>query len=359
DDTAADEGRGGVMVDEAGSQTATVSELGSPQQDVRSDGQRNQAVDRVKQYCDPCGKDQPASVAPRRTGAKSAHKGRYKEQEVANHGRRNPGGAGDPRRQFRTQKLACPTPDRIIKTRQEVGRNLELGHYRVDKADAQKYRKDANLRGVEAREYPERNGDRQQDRPYGNPKSIDRAEKQGCQNQHEHRRPELYRSERHSAWPRSTSTLSAGVTLVRATNRYASCVDVGHHICGVGRGRGRIIDQREELIVIDHLGICHIHHVLGSHLETSGEQQARRITQIKVIDRGDAIERETGRIDTKFRQETTILIAVDVNFAGIGLLVVKTTCLAHSLCQGQRFHIERNFRIEAKNVLVQSTQGGE
>src|ERR1700722_9142397 len=110
----------------------------------------------------------------------------------------------------------------------------------------------------------------------------------------------------------------------------------------IGRGVGSVVDEGQQLVVVHDLGIGDVHDVLGSHLETGGQQVTRRITEIDVIDGGDPVVGKLGGIDAKLLQEVTILVPINENLGRIGLQVVKSAGLADRLGQRQRLDVERD-----------------
>src|SRR5438132_10843730 len=68
---------------------------------------------------------------------------------------------------------------------------------------------------------------------------------------------------------------------------------------------------------------------------------------------------KSGGVDAELLEEVTILVPVDVNLSGVGLLVVQSACLADRLGERQRFDVEWNFGIEAEDVLIERSEGGK
>ena len=110
-----------------------------------------------------------------------------------------------------------------------------------------------------------------------------------------------------------------------------SRVHTGHCVRRVRRGGGRVVDERQELVVVHNPGIGDIQNVLRSHLETGSEQHARRIAQVNAIDRRYPLESKSCSVDAELLQERTFLIPINVNLAWVGLLIVESTRLAHRL----------------------------
>ena len=78
-----------------------------------------------------------------------------------------------------------------------------------------------------------------------------------------------------------------------------------------------------------------------------------------MIDRRYPVVGKPRGVDAELLQERTILVPIDVNLGGIGLLVVESARLADRLRQRQRFNVERDFGIEAKDVLIERAERGE
>ena len=77
------------------------------------------------------------------------------------------------------------------------------------------------------------------------------------------------------------------------------------------------------------------------------------------IDRRDRFRDKSRGIDTELLQEVAILVAIDVDLAGIRPVVIEAAGLAHRLGQGQGLDVERNLGIEAKDVLIERAERGE
>src|ERR1700680_5101857 len=78
-----------------------------------------------------------------------------------------------------------------------------------------------------------------------------------------------------------------------------------------------------------------------------------------MIDGRYAIVSESCRVDAELLQEVTVLIPVDINLGGIGLLIVESARLADGLSQRQRLNVECNVGIESKDVLIERSKRGE
>src|ERR1700722_2578001 len=120
-------------------------------------------------------------------------------------------------------------------------------------------------------------------------------------------------------------------------------VHIGHRGGGIGDRICCVVNERQQLVVVHHPRIGHVHHILRSHLEASGEQHSRRIAKVDMINRWDPVKGEPLGIDSQFLKQTAILITINEYLAWIGLLVIQTASLANRLRQSERLYIKVYF----------------
>src|SRR5205823_12522102 len=92
---------------------------------------------------------------------------------------------------------------------------------------------------------------------------------------------------------------------------------------------------------------------------TGSEQHTGRVAQVNAIDRRDRVKGKSRGVETELLQEVTVFIPIDVNLAGVGLYIGKPARFSDRLHQRQRFDVERDFRIKAKDVLIERSECGK
>ncbi len=263
------------MVDEGRGQAAEIGCFRSPQQHIRRQRQRHQAVDGIEQYRVSREPDQPIAVATRCADKESTQDGGQKEQKMPDRDRRYFRLARNSRRDVGSEKVLCALPDRIVERVDRMRDDLHDRHHRIGATQAQKHEQQTRLRCAELFCHPAKRSSREQCRPDRDPDLIHRAEEQRCQTEHHDRQPELDRSERlgRQSQMQPVNHREAIETFsLKLPAGFYRRIDVGYCVRSVGHRTRRVVDQAQQLVVVHHLGIGDVHDVLGSHLEAGGQQ---------------------------------------------------------------------------------------